>query len=97
MTLFLFLGSGDFKGNKFAVVGLYDPSACHKILLSCFPSLLLNHRQSTKGFIYAQDSNKQHMLLASPQSTSVIQFPKRIKMQGRRTKKISKKKLKKKN
>lgn len=36
-----FLHSGDFKGKKFGVVGPYDSSACQKILLPCFPSLLI--------------------------------------------------------
>lgn len=68
---FTFLSSGDFKGDKFAVVGLYDSSACHKILLPCFPSLLINHRQSTEGLCIG----KQQTTYGISFSTVYICYP----------------------
>lgn len=46
-------------------------SACHKIILPYLPSLLTKDKTPRN---YALQSNKQHMLLASPWSTSVDQL-----------------------
>lgn len=74
MTLFTFLSSGDFKGNKFAVVGLHDSSACPKILLPCFPSRLISHRHSTKGLC----KGKQQTTHAIGFSTELLSNSQRV-------------------